>query len=248
MNLEATADELYGLHPTQFTRARDAFVAAARKEGDRATADALKLLRRPSLGAWLANRIVRDRPRDLDHLLTVAAELREAQERLDGETMRRLSREGRDVVEVLVRDAPIVVPAGQGVSQAAVEDLEATLDAALGDPDAAETLRRGRLTSALRYSGLGLDGAASAPGGGDTAGTVSPSKRASTDREMKKARDDLERVRAQLQDAETAVAAAEATLAERKHVARRAARRVRDAEKTLQNSERKAASRAGRRS
>jgi hypothetical protein len=248
VNFEATADELYGLHPTQFTQARDAFVAGARKEGDRATAEALKQLRRPSMGAWLANRIVRDRPHDVDHLLTLAAELREAQSRLDAETMRRLSREGRDAVEGFVRYARIDTPAGQGVSEAALEDLEATLDAALGDPAAAETLRGGRLTSALHYSGLGLAGGASAPIRGGPPGADSLSARAATDRGMKKARDDLERVRTQLRDAQTAVAAAEVTLAERKDNAERAARRVRDAEKALRISEKRAAARAGRRS
>ena len=64
---------------------------------------------------------------------------------------------------------------------------------------------------------------------------------------MKKTRDDLDRVRAQLKDAETAVAAAEATLTERKEVAERAARRVRDAEKALRSAEKRAAPRAGRR-
>jgi hypothetical protein len=247
VNFEATADELYGLHPTQFTQARDAFVAAARKEGDRTTADALKLLRRPSMGAWLSNRLVRDHPHDVDHLLTLAAELREAQGRLDGKTMRRLSREGRDAVETLVRDASRLAAAGQAVSETALVELQATLDAALGDPAAAETLRGGRLTGALRYSGLGLAEAASALGLGGPEGADPLSTRAAADREMKKARGDLERVRAQLRDAEKAVAAAEATLAERKEVAQRAARRVRDAEKALRNSEKKAVPRAGRR-
>lgn len=246
VQFEAATDELYGLDPTKFTQARDAFVVAARKDGDRETADALKLLRRPSMGAWLANRIVRERPHDVDRLLGLGAELRHAQSRLDGEAMRRLGRDGRDTVEALVRDAAIIAGDRREVSEAALEDLEATLDAALGDPTAAETLRGGRLTSGLRYSGLGLAGdMAAAPRGSPTGGDSR--SRPARDLEMKKTRDDLDRVRAQLKDAETAVAAAEATLTERKEVAERAARRVRDAEKALWSAEKRAAPRAGRR-
>ena len=241
VDFESTADELYALYPTVFTQARDAFVAVARKEGDRETAEALKRLRRPSLGAWLANRIVRERKDDVDHLLTVAAALRKAQDRLDGEAMRRLSRQGRDAVDALVRDASVVAEEDdQGVPGVAIEDLEATLDAALGDPTSAETLRTGRLTTALHYSGLGLTGTLeTAPSRGSRANTASRSAQAATDLEWKRARDDLERVRAQLRDAETAVAAAQTTLAERKDVAQRAARRVREAEKTLRDAEKR---------
>ena len=246
VQFEAAADELYGLDPSKFTQARDAFVAAARKDGDRETADALKLLRRPSVGAWLANRIVRERPYDVDRLLGLGAELRDAQSRLDGEAMRRLGRDGRDTVEALVRDAAITAGDRREVSEAVLEDLEATLDVALGDPTAAETLRAGRWTSGLRYSGLGLAGDMTAASRGSPAGGDSRPIRPARDLEMKKARDDLDRVRAQLKDAETAVAAAEVTLNERREVAERAARRVRDAEKAIRSAEKRTASRAGR--
>jgi len=146
----------------------------------------------------------------------------------------------------LVRDAAITAGDRREVSEAALEDLEATLDAALGDPTAAETLRAGRLTSGLRYSGLGLAGDMTAASRGSPAGGDSRPIRPARDLEMKKARDDLDRVRAQLKDAETAVAAAEVTLNERREVAERAARRVRDAEKAIRSAEKRTASRAGR--
>jgi len=239
VDVEAATDELYGLAPSEFTQARDVRVAAARKAGDRTAADALKKLRRPSAGAWLANHLVRERQAEIERFLALAAQLREAQARLEGDTLRRLSREGRDAVAALVGDASVLARRdGLSVSATAIEDLEATLDAALADPVAAEALRAGRLTSGLRYSGLGLSGAiASAPPG-------APRDRgqpalSAADRDLARARQELERVLAQSKDAETAVAAAETTLAERKDVAARARRRVREAQEAERTAERK---------
>jgi hypothetical protein len=45
---------------------------------------------------------------------------------------------------------------GQSVSAAALQELEATLEAAFADPQAAESLRGGHLVSGLHYSGLGF--------------------------------------------------------------------------------------------
>jgi hypothetical protein len=238
VDAEAAADELYGLPPSEFTQARDARVAAARQEGDRATADALKKLRRPTAGAWLANHLVRERRADVERFLALAAHLREAQARLEGDALRRLSREGRDAVAELVRDASTLARRdGHAVSAATLEDLEATLDAALADPVAGETLRAGRLTSALRYSGLGLSSAtASSPAGTSDGGQPAL---AAAERELARAGQVLDRVMAQLMGAETAVTAAEATLAERRDVSERARRRVREAREAARIAEEK---------
>jgi hypothetical protein len=239
VDAEAAADELYGLPPSEFTQARDARVAAARQEGDRATADLLKKLRRPTAGAWLANHLVRERRAGVERFLALAAHLREAQARLEGNVLRRLSREGRDAVAELVRDASrLAARDGHAVSAATLEDLEATLDAALADPVAAETLRAGRLTSALRYSGLGLTGAMARSPAGASNGGGQPAL-AAAERELARAGQELERVMAQLKDAETAVTAAESTLAERKDVSERARRRVREARDAARSAEEK---------
>ncbi|MFE2631832.1 hypothetical protein ACFXDP_28475, partial [Streptomyces sp. NPDC059374] len=59
VDLDAVADELYGLRPEQFTAARNERVAAARSAGNRKLADAIGRLRRPSLSAWASNTLVR---------------------------------------------------------------------------------------------------------------------------------------------------------------------------------------------
>ena len=248
MDVQAAADELYRLPPSEFTNARDVRVAAARKAGDRATADALKALRKPTAGAWLANRLVRERSAEVERFLTLSAQLRAAQAQLDGEAIRRLSREGREAEAALLSDASALARRDEGaVSAAALEDLETTLDAALADPEAAETLRAGRLTSALRYSGLGLASATEHLARPARDHGARPALGAA-DRELARAKQELERVRGQMKDAETALGAAEATLAERREVAERARRRVRDAQKAVTSAEKKVEAQRRRRS
>jgi hypothetical protein len=240
VDVEAVADELYGLAPSEFTTARDARVATARKAGDRDAADAIKKLRRPSAGAWMANLLVREHRSEVERFLALADRLREAQARLEGDSLRRLSREGRDAVAALVRDASTLARSdGLAVSASALEDLEATLDAALADPVAGEALRAGRLTSALRYSGLGLSSpVAQSPGRGSQDREGRPAL-AAAEREFARATQELDRVLAQLKDAETALNAAETTLAERRDVAKRARRRTQEAQEAAKSAEKR---------
>ena len=73
----AATDELYGLAPTEFTAARNAKAAAARKAGLADVAAALKELRKPSVGAWLANLLVRERSKEIESLIALGDGLRE---------------------------------------------------------------------------------------------------------------------------------------------------------------------------
>jgi hypothetical protein len=153
-DLAAVADELYGLAPEEFTAARDAQAAEARRAGDRSLANGIKRLRRPTLAAWLVNTLARDGR--LEALLQLGAVMREAQTQLAADELRGLSRRRHQVVAALGRDARRIASAsGRVVSEAAGRDLELTLEAALADAAAAEAVRSGRLTQALQYSGLG---------------------------------------------------------------------------------------------
>jgi hypothetical protein len=62
VDLESTLDELYALRPQEFTAARDARAAEARRAGDRELADRIRALRRPTLSAWAGNLLVRGSP------------------------------------------------------------------------------------------------------------------------------------------------------------------------------------------
>jgi hypothetical protein len=157
VDADAVADELYGLTPAEFTAARDQRVREARAEGDAEAAKQISALRKPATAAWLANLLVRADRDEADGLLQLGAELRGAQQRLDGEEMRRLSSQRQKVISALVRRA--VRLAGQPIGQTPARQLEDTLRAVLADPDAADAFAAGRLTAPLQHSGLGPAGA-----------------------------------------------------------------------------------------
>jgi hypothetical protein len=156
VDVESVADELYGLPPAEFTAARDTRSAAAKGDGDRDLAAAIKKLARPTAAAWLANLLVRERTEQVEQLLELGAAMREAQAELAGDQMRQLAVQRRQIVSALGREAgQLAADLGQPVSRTIREEMEGTLEAALADPDAGDALRSGRMTTSLRYTGLG---------------------------------------------------------------------------------------------
>ena len=93
------ADHLYALAPDEFTAARETAAKAARDEGERELADAVKKFRKPSISTWLVNVIARTD--QLDDLLDLGAALREAQRTLDGAELRTMSRQRHQVIRSL---------------------------------------------------------------------------------------------------------------------------------------------------
>jgi hypothetical protein len=210
VELTSVAKELYGLTPPEFTVARDARVSEARQAGDKALAASLKKLRKPSVGAWVANMLVRKRPADIDHLIALGEELR-GSSTLDGEQIRRVSKTKLDVVAKLVRHAQqIAQRVGQPVSQGAALDLEATLDAAFGDPGAAASLREGCLTTTLSYSGLGF----AASGSADSPGAKAPQaqRKRATPGAVEQAKTSLDRTSRAAEEAEGALKTTQSAL------------------------------------
>jgi hypothetical protein len=131
--------------------------AEARQAGQPELASSLKRLRKPSVGAWLANLLVFEQSDDVERLVDLGAELRAPNRKLDGEQIRRVSKEKSDAVSKLVRDAESRASrADQSVSTAASQELEETLEAAFANPEAAESLLGGGLNRGLHYSGLGF--------------------------------------------------------------------------------------------
>jgi hypothetical protein len=253
VDLDDIADDLYGLAPERFTASRDARAGEARAAGERELAERIKKLRRPTVSAWLGNRLARDRAHDIEGLLGLGAELREAQAELSGDEVRRLSRQRGDAVAALVAQAKGLARAeGQSVSDAILEEVTATLEAALADPAAAEALRRGRLTVALRYSGLGFEGAQSTPPGStrptrtDARGQgeqPSARERRSAQRAAERATDDVARASATLAEAEDELRAtrqclekAEAAVTSLRAVEAEAVQRVTSARKEHRSS------------
>jgi hypothetical protein len=159
VDFETIADELYELLPDEFTSARSLRARKLRSEGDRELAVAISELRRPTIGAWLANQLTRNRKNELEELLGLGVAMRNAQEVEDGDELRRLSQQRRRMVTVLVLEAKEVARRrNQPVSENSSRELETTLEAGVADADAAESLRSGRLAVGLDYSGFGSVG------------------------------------------------------------------------------------------
>jgi hypothetical protein len=107
----------------------------------------------------------------MTRLRELGERLREAQDALDASTMRELAAERRKTVKDLTR---LAVKAASGNASAAVQDeVRATFDAAIADPEVAARL--GRLERAEHWSGFGFESGTGPPaltlvrGGKDTA-------------------------------------------------------------------------------
>ena len=153
--LREHADELYGLLPEEFTAARTAAVKTARDAGDRALATSLQSLRRPTVSAWSVNLLARQRRELVDQVVALGGSLREAQAMLRGEALRDLTKQRRQLVAAVTQEVRSLAAAeGQKLSDAAVRQVEETLQAAMADPTAAEAVRSGLLAQPLASTGL----------------------------------------------------------------------------------------------
>ncbi|WP_051399449.1 hypothetical protein [Haloechinothrix halophila] len=147
MDFDAVADELYSGPREEFIRRRNARAAEAE---DRSLAARIKALRKPTLAAWLVNRLAREHPDDLAELAALGQELRAAHEELAGGRLRELSVRRREIVDALTLTArEIGREAGLGVSEAVTDQVHATLQAALAGGDAADLVAAGRLATPL---------------------------------------------------------------------------------------------------
>jgi hypothetical protein len=175
-NLDAIADELYALPPQEFVAARDARVREAKTAKDAEVARAVGRLRKPSTAAWVLNLLAHRHPQQVEELARLGAALREAQSTLSGAQLRELGHTRHEVLAALAdRAKRLAAEAGHFVSPAVEEEIQQTLGAALADPDAAERLREGRLTSSLTYEGFG-PAVVAAPSQGGTLTRRAPEK------------------------------------------------------------------------
>ncbi|MBO3100905.1 hypothetical protein [Cellulomonas fengjieae] len=166
--LDDVADDLYSGPPAEFVARRDAAVRAARADKDRELATAIGELRKPTVSAWLVNLLVRSDAALPAQIVALGEGLRDAERSLDGPALRDLSKQRRQLVRSLVaRARGLAKPSGQKIGDAVVQELDATLTAALADPAVARDVLSGRLTAAREYAGFGAadsaEGDAAAP-------------------------------------------------------------------------------------
>ena len=176
MDLEGEIDRLYGLDRDAFVAERDAAARRLRAEGDREGAERLRALRKPTVAAWALNRLARDRPVEVEGLLSWVDELGVAQaEAVKGDPgrFREAAEAHRGALEGLVDAAQGILERADASSAATVERVRETLHAVSVDPQARELLRTGRLDRERQPGGLDALGLAGvvpveeSPAGGD---------------------------------------------------------------------------------
>jgi hypothetical protein len=246
---DATA-ELYEADPEAFMPRRAELVAQAREAGEAAAAKQIGALRKPTRSAWVVNRLVRNDPEVRDRLAELAAELRDTGASMDGGRIRELTAARARLVDELTRQAFDDLPAPPAAVR---EEVTATLDAALADPEVAASL--GTLVRAAHWAGFGLgDAPASTQGPPPAAKTKKPAAaEPSAERERRhrekiisaeravaeadRAADAANAAEQQLQDAvrrlEAELAQARQRLAEARRQAYRAESQQRRADETL---------------
>jgi chemotaxis protein histidine kinase CheA len=152
--LDEAAAELYMADPEEFVQRRGEWVARARAAGQAVAARKIGALRKPTRSAWVVNRLARTEPEAADRLTALGEKLRAAERARDGGRLRELSRERRELIATLLRQA--LAGAGQHAAPAAMrEEITATFAAALADPDIAGQVREGVLVRPARRPGFG---------------------------------------------------------------------------------------------
>ncbi|BBX19635.1 hypothetical protein CRI77_17530 [Mycolicibacterium duvalii] len=229
-DVERALDELYATRPQDFTAVRTRLAAAAKRGGDPAGSRRIAGSRKPTTAAWVVNALaVQTGARE--QLADLGARLRDAHAAMDGGEIRALTAEQRRVVDDLTRAAFRLT--GLDTPTAAVrDDVVATLQAAVADPDV--TARLGRLTKAEKWSGFGEFGSAAAVSSVKKNSPPPPARRTE---EPKAEHRRAQRARAALLAAQRAKAEADDALTELRADLATARLRHQDAQRRLREAE-----------
>lgn len=153
-------DALYSLPLERFVQERDALSKVLRAERNRAGADEVRRLPKPTRAAWAVNIAVREQREVARALADSARLLREAQQELlaggDASALHAAGERTRAAVEALAAAAP-------AAGETTAAKVRATLHAATVDPDVLAAVTAGRVTREHVASGFGGLTAAGSP-------------------------------------------------------------------------------------
>ena len=148
-------EKLYGLHPSEFTAARNARAKELKKD-DPELAAAVAALPKPSVAAAALNELLREDPSEVRALIQSGKRLRQAQEAAvsgkKGADLNDAIQEHRSALDRVQRDLR-----RRKLSGATLEKAIKTLRVASVDPELQPLLERGILHEDLAASGFGLD-------------------------------------------------------------------------------------------
>ena len=155
-SLLSIAEELYSLLPAEFTGTRNQWAKQTKADGDAELATQVSGLRKPSVAAWVVNMMMRHQGEQMTQVLELGASLRQAQADLDGEALRELTRQRRQLTTAVTRQGrELAGELGTRITETVADQVQGTLHAAMIDEDAAAAVRSGLLVSALEATGVG---------------------------------------------------------------------------------------------
>ena len=164
MEFADVARELLLVAPADFVAERTARQRAVRKD-DRDLATAIGALRKPAPAAWVIDLLASEAA--LDDAVDLGPALRQAQADADPAAIATLRRQRSDVVGALAQaGADLAEQAGHPVTTAVLDQVRATIEAAMADPHAGAAVRSGLLVRPLESVGfddVDLDGALADP-------------------------------------------------------------------------------------
>lgn len=222
-------DQLYGLPMDEFTSARDRLASGLKEQGDSDAAAQVKKRRRPTVSAWVVNQLVRKHRTDVQKLLSVGDEVREAQRAaLSGggaERIRQITERRRRILDRLLDQAEdLLGGAGHATSRATLDGVGDTLMAATVDEEAAEAVRAGRLSRELTPSS-----------GFEAIADQIPVSTEAVSKQDRRARERAQRAEDQARDAEEAAKEADR---EARHMEQQAEAAQQDAERARRRADR----------
>lgn len=158
------ARELLLVAPADFVRERTARQRAVRKD-DRALATRIGGLRKPAPAAWVVDLLAHEGA--LDEAVDLGPAIRQAQADADPAAIRQLRQQRAAVVTALAQaGADLASDAGHPATSAVLDQVRATIEAAMTDPHAGAAVRSRLLVRPLESAGfeaVDLDGALADP-------------------------------------------------------------------------------------
>jgi len=158
------ARELLLVAPADFVRERTARQRAVRGD-DRALAARIGGLRKPAPAAWVVDLLAHEGA--LDEAVALGPAVRQAQADADPTAIRQLRQQRSQVVSALAQaGADLARDAGHPATPAVLDQVRATIEAAMADPHAGAAVRSGLLVQPLESAGfeaVDLDGALADP-------------------------------------------------------------------------------------
>jgi hypothetical protein len=254
----AMEERVYAADLDDFVKERAAAAKELRAQGERGEAAAVAKLPKPSVAAWIVNRLARAEPGSMGELLEAGARLREVQLGAGSAAdLRDASQAQDDAMRLLMRAAE---RAGGRATSATLERVRETLHAAALDADLAEQVRRGVLRREQRAvgfpMGLAIPEARRRPAPAAAAKPKPKPSRKAAETTRAAPRDEVgakrreraaagaEKAQAALAEAESGLAsaqdsldAAEAELDDARHAMAAAERREKDARRAVERAE-----------